>query len=405
MYNINMTRKTDDIIESSKLASIAKEKNPKVINATIGVLHDENGNIVTYKSVSSIVNSIPAKDYYGYSSVDGGKDFHNNCLKFIFSSHSSEFSNLFEIATLPTPGSTLAIYLTFSLFSKKCKNVILPSYYWSNYDNMISLFKIKKHHFNYLTKSGFDFDSFSKLLNEVLATNDSVMILLNDPANNPTGYSLTVSEWNNIINLLNSYQDKNIILINDIAYLDFKEGEIDQKRDYFIPFKNLDKNITLALCCSGSKSFAAYGLRIGALILLSKKYKNIYKLSKLMLTSARSIWSTIPSAGLYVFNTLSNNSIYYDMYLDELKYSKAILERRANLFLYEAESVGLRCLPYKSGFFITIKTLTPNNNQKELMKNNIYCVAVENGLRVAICSININEIRGLAIKIKEIINK
>ena len=394
---------TDDIIESSKLASLMKEKNPKVINATLGVLNDDKGNLLTYKCVSDSINSITNGAYFGYSSVDGGKDYNNLTLNFIFGRHIGLFSKTFGLYALPTPGSTLAIFLSLSMFKKNVKDLILPSHYWAVYDNMIAFFKTKVHKFNYLSNGAFDFNSFSSVVNDLASKKRTICILLNDPANNPTGYSLSKEEWDLVIKLLNSFPNNRFFIILDIAYLDFKEGNYQKNRDFFLPFLNLEKNSLVALCYSGSKTFASYGLRVGSLILFSKNIKATMKYQAESLVFARSIWSTVPSAGLKMFLDLISNSKKIDLYKEELLHARNILSERAKIFIDEAKHCGLEILPYKSGFFVTVVSNTPRKLKDELIKKNIYGVALSNGVRIALSGIPLYEVYDLAQKIKDVI--
>ena len=66
-----------------------------------------------------------------------------------------------------------------------------------------------------------------------------VVAIINDPCHNPTGYSLSDDEWNAVIDVLNELSKQGpVILLNDIAYIDFAyRGE--QARDYL---RNFDRD-------------------------------------------------------------------------------------------------------------------------------------------------------------------
>jgi aspartate/tyrosine/aromatic aminotransferase len=399
-----MIKQIDDIIESSKLAAIAKEKNPKVINGVIGMLNDNDGKLFVYNSVKDCIRATSDSDYFSYSAVDGGNNYKNQTINFLFGRHQDLIKANFEISSIPTPGSTLAIFLSMSLFKKSVKRIIMPNYYWNAYDNMIDFFKFKKCKYNYLTETGFDFESFKNVITQTLETQKNIFVLFNDPANNPTGYSLSSSEWENVINLLNTFVNNKIYLILDVAYLDFKEGKYEDNRNFFLPFINMGKNTIICLCYSGSKTFASYGLRVGSLTLFSKNYKAIFKLSKECLAFARSVWSTVPSTGLNMYLQLTQSEENIHKYVSELKYARTILSERANLFLTEAKYYNLETLPYKAGFFITIKSNTPKRDHSKLIKKGIYTVLINQGIRLAISGLTIYEISGLAKRIKNAIS-
>ena len=51
---------------------------------------------------------------------------------------------------------------------------------------------------------------------------ESLVIIINSPAHNPTGYSLTVNDWRNIKAIFEKTpQDKHVALFCDVAYIDF----------------------------------------------------------------------------------------------------------------------------------------------------------------------------------------
>jgi aromatic-amino-acid transaminase len=53
-------------------------------------------------------------------------------------------------------------------------------------------------------EGGFNKEAFDAKVNGLLAKQDSLVILLNTPAHNPTGYSLTLSDWDKVIEILSS---------------------------------------------------------------------------------------------------------------------------------------------------------------------------------------------------------
>jgi len=80
------------------------------------------------------------------------------------------------------------------------------------------------------------------------------------------------------------------------------------------------------------------------------------------------------------------------------------LKERADIFVREAEEVNLPIYPYEEGFFITLKIddqIVKNELHLKLKTLNIFFVNVYGGLRVAICSIPINKVKGLAKRVKD----
>ena len=75
-------------------------------------------------------------------------------------------------------------------------------------------------------------------------------------------------------------------------------------------------------------------------------------------------------------------------------------------FVKEAKEVGLKHYPYKEGFFVTLSmdNETRDKFHEALMENNIFTVKVNLGIRVAICSLSVEKTKGLAKKMKDILD-
>ena len=84
----------------------------------------------------------------------------------------------------------------------------------------------------------------------------------------------------------------------------------------------------------------------------------------------------------------------------------ALLKERSDIFVKEAKEAGLKHYPYKEGFFVTLSmdNETRDKYHEALMENHIYTVKVNLGIRVAVCSLSVDKIKGLAKKMKEILD-
>lgn len=106
-----------------------------------------------------------------------------------------------------------------------------------------------------------------------------------------------------------------------------------------------------------------------------------------------------------MFSDIMLNDEIYTALENERKEYRNMIKERADIFLKESKECGLITLPYVSGFFLAIPTgeYTPKVEQL-LEKNHIYTVILNEGIRIAVCSIPKNKIYGLAKKIKDIID-
>lgn len=262
----------------------------------------------------------------------------------------------------------------------------------------------------YVTFSMFDGDSFNlnsvkETVKAVQSKQDRVVLILNDPCHNPTGYSLTMDEWKELIAFLNeASKETPVILIDDIAYIDYS-NDLNHVRDYMETFNDISNNVLITVAFSCSKTMTSYGLRCGAAIILAKNAKDVRDAEIIMEKKARATWSNIPNAAMKNFTwTITENK---DAFLKEKQSYIDLMKQRSDIFLKEAKEVGLNTYPYKEGFFVTLRM---NDNElrdkvhEEFMNQHIYTVKVNHGIRVAVCSLPVKKVYGLAKKMKEIEN-
>ena len=67
----------------------------------------------------------------------------------------------------------------------------------------------------------------------------------------------------------------------------------------------------------------------------------------------------------------------------------------------EADACGLTYLPYLSGFFMTLPVSAPQQVVDDLERKHIFLVPLGKGIRLAVCSLPKNKLRGLAAEIKK----
>ena len=86
----------------------------------------------------------------------------------------------------------------------------------------------------------------------------------------------------------------------------------------------------------------------------------------------------------------------------------ALLKQRSDIFTAEADACGLTYYPYKEGFFVTLKVednAFRDAYHQKLMDEHIYTVKVNKGIRVAVCSLSVDKCKGLAQRMKDILDQ
>ena len=395
----------DTVFKIASLAKKAKKElgNDKVIDATLGSLYDEDNNLVTLNSFFNTYRNLDNSDYAKYSSTFSGNFKYKNAIKnYVIG---SSFKNLKE-RIVATPGGTGAISITISNMLSKEETIIIPNIGWTSYNIMA-----KENNLNIVQYKMFDDNNNFNLIDlknkikDSLNKQNKALVIINSPLHNPTGYSLTNNEWKELVRFINEDCDnKEVILLNDIAYIDYSYN-LDTVKDYFKELDNLNSNALLVICYSCSKTFTIYGMRLGASIILHKDEEVLDELANAYDKSCRTHWSNSNNGAMTSISNVLNDN--YNEFIKEKEQYINLLKERSDILLKEAKENELPIYPYKEGFFITIKVdnSIKEKYHQELIKENIFTVQVNEGIRVAVCSLPINKCYGLSKRLKDILNK
>ena len=243
-------------------------------------------------------------------------------------------------------------------------------------------------------------DAVSKLLE----TQDSVMTIFNTPAHNPSGYTMTDEDWEDIMNFYRECAkkpNKKIIIRWDMAYIDYA-GDPDEVRSFLKYFEDLPENILLAVAYSMSKSFLVYGMRSGALIGVSSSKTVAEEFANVNTFSNRATWSNgSRGAQKMLAEITADPQLKASVDKERAQFSE-MLANRAQIFIKEAAEENLKILPYEAGFFITIPAKDSAGLANKLAQNNIFVIPLKEGIRLALSAVPTDKVPGLAGKIKAV---
>ena len=82
-----------------------------------------------------------------------------------------------------------------------------------------------------------------------------------------------------------------------------------------------------------------------------------------------------------------------------------MLRKRGDALVEESEKVGLPICSYDDGFFMSIPCDKPKEVAELLYDDNIFLIALKNGLRVALCAVSEEKCRKIPKAVKEAIEK
>ena len=369
----------------------------KVTNATIGVMLNEEGKLATLPTVEKVFREMEFSELVSYAPISGLPAYLDAAIDMTFADCKPEGF----IAAAATSGGTGAIHHAVANYAERGDAVLTSDWRWGNYDVICNETGKRLETFKFFDDAlNFNLSDFAVKVDALLKKQKSLLVIINSPAHNPTGYALTAAEWDNVLAVLKAQVDagKKISLLVDIAYIDFG-GEKNSTRAFMKKFSALPENLFVMIAFSMSKSFTFYGQRTGALIGISSNEKIIDEFKEACKYSNRATWSNINRGAQALLVKLNADKDIQATYEAERNELYQMVKRRADVFVEEAKSCGLRIVPYKGGFFIAVPAENPAAVCQKLHDDLIFAVPLKLGIRVAACSISFEKMHGVAEKI------
>jgi aromatic-amino-acid transaminase len=297
------------------------------------------------------------------------------------------------IARVAVAGLASAIYTTLQVTAKRA-DVFVPEPYWPHYPGMIEDLEGRYHDFPLLdARQTFNAEALASGLREV-SPEGTAAIILNTPCHNPTGYSLTREDWQRLKAVVweHAERGKRICLVIDTAYVDYywhRPQSIQQ--DIVMPLMPLHERVTLAIGWTISKTFLAYGQRLGTLLMIASSPQQAVDLQQKIYTATMATYSQCSTVPQLVIERLHADPHKLRQLQAEREPVQAMLARRNTAFESALAQTGLISLPGDGGFFRTVELPAGVNALdvvRRLAEKRVAMVATsEQRLRIAICSV------------------
>jgi aromatic-amino-acid transaminase len=396
-----MPQKNDVILSLNQEAQELKKKGVDVTNGAIGMMYLDDGKLPVSADIRHLLSQHTEDQDLTYSSVGGVTDYLVSLRHWFLGDAFEEEAHSGSFLALGTPGGTGAVCLSFALSRGKKAAVLVPELGWPNYIGIAKGFGLDIQFYNLFAGTHFDLEGLKKNVQELLLRYDHLSLLVNDPCQNPTGYSLSHEEWEGIVRLLSEEGCRGKVdLIVDAAYIDFAPSAL--REGMISALKKLPKETLCYLCFSFSKTLSFYGLRIGALALYCKTQERLSQADDAALMEARALWSVPNHMAMNAIADLLGNPKTNEALHKEVAQNREIVAKRASIFFKEAAQEGLKPYPYVSGFFVTLAMEDAFSCALRLKEKHIFLAPVkDNALRLALCSLPTPKIPGLAKAIRE----
>ena len=395
-----------DALQISAEAKLAKKNDPSVIDGTLGTFYYEDGTFKVHDTIAKKLNELNDYDKYLYSTAGGNNEYHDAIMNWFFQKSRSVIDSKLVTRSIPTPGGTGALVASVNNSTNVGEYVLIPNPCWGPYVGICESRGRKVAKYTLFEDDKFNLNALKKTASEVLQTQNRLVCMINDPCNNPTGYTMSEDELRELIQYFNSLKDTPVVMIYDAAYIDMAKEGFDATRKKLEVFTEANENVIIIVAMSLSKTFFVYGQRLGAQIILGKNEIEVQEFKDAGGYFARNTWSNCNKGLTSLMINLNNDKEAFEYVKEEINKVVEELDARGKLFMDEANECGLKTLPYSSGFFVSIPC--KNNNlilDKLVEEEKIHLIPIVGCVRVALCALPTKDIKGLAAKIKKVIDK
>jgi aromatic-amino-acid transaminase len=246
---------------------------------------------------------------------------------------------------------------------------------------------------------GFDVDALDAAVGRHLATQRRALVFLNDPAHNPTGYSMTDDEWRAVVERLAARASQGAVtLVVDCAYMLYGPRDAGRVAAALQP---LVGKVPVLFAWSASKSFTHYGLRVGALVACVGDANERTQIESALSYSCRGTWSNCNRGGLAAVTHLLRDPEAARRCNAEREALKASLRARVDAFNDRARGRGLRYPRYDGGFFVTVFHDDARAKAARMQERGVFAIpqVLPGGgggaLRLALCAVAASDVTRL----------
>lgn len=358
------------------------------INATIGTALEDDGSPLTLPCVQSALN-LP-KSSFLYSPSYGDPSLRAAWKEQILRKNPSIEGKKFS-SPVVTAALTHAISCAAYLFLDEGDEIILPNLYWDNYELVFENGKnVKLKTFNTFKNGGFD----TEALKESLQGEGKKVILLNFP-NNPTGYTATEAEAEEIAKILTeSASDKTpIIALLDDAYFGLVYEKGIYTESLFAKLADASENLLAVKLDGPTKEDYVWGFRVGFMTFAWKGASDA-QLKAMEAKAAGVVRGNISNAPS-ISQKILLAAYQSENYLNEKQEKFNTLKKRYDTILevfqeHPEYKNAFETMPFNSGYFMCIRPIGVDAEtlRRELIANYSTGVIVLSGLvRIAFSSV------------------
>jgi len=381
----HQSRPSDDpIFALNREATERQAKGEAVVNASVGALLDDEGKLSVLPTAARAVHDVPAGEWAAYAPISGTPAFLSAVVDDLLGSQPA----LRDVAIASaTPGGSGALRQAIANFLEPGQALLTTSFFWGPYQTMADEADGRVETFAMFDASTRELDvaALDRALARQIAEQGRVLLFLNDPCHNPTGYSMHADEWQNVVACLLSHADEApITLLVDCAYFAYNAAD---PRAFLKELVPLAGRVMLLFAWSASKTFTHYGLRVGALVACVPDERERKTTEAALSYSCRGMWSNCTRGGQVAITRLLSDPALANACDVERAKLKAMLRARVDAWNALARPRGLDYPRYDGGFFVTVFHDAAVEKAAQMKRAGVFVVPQKGALRVALCGV------------------
>jgi aromatic-amino-acid transaminase len=351
-----------------------------VLDATLGALMQDDGRLAILTSFYDAVQRVDPSSAAAYAPISGPPRFLQAVTHDLLGP-----GRLAEHAVaVATPGGTGALHHAIVNFLDVGDAVLTTSYYWGPYAILAEHTRRKLATFRMFGQDGrLDAADLERELDRLIERQGRALLILNTPCHNPTGYTLDDAEWAEVVRVVGAAAERApVALLLDMAYAKFGAGE-PRWREHV---EGLVGRAVVMFAWTGSKAFAQYGSRIGALVAVAGDEDERRRIKNALGYSCRGTWSNCNHLGMLAVTEILADPELRARSERERDAMRALLTERVAVFNEHARAAGLDYPRYEGGFFVAVFTPDAAATVERMQADGVFVVPLSGAVRVALCA-------------------
>jgi aspartate/tyrosine/aromatic aminotransferase len=374
----------DPIFTLDREAGRLREEGRDVLNATAGVLQDDGGGLVVLDAARELWTGLTPADVAPYHPLLGQHAFVEAMARRLWPG--------MERVSLgcATPGGTGALITSLLTFLEPGMALLAAAPHWGPYGRLASIHGLT------LRTAPFpgpgqplDEVAWEEAISGILEHQGRLLLWLNDPCHNPTGWTLEPDQRAGLLGLLRRYGALSpVTVILDCPYLDYTRdprGAAEALEDY--ARLGEERTVLVGAALSISKALTLYGARGGALALPWFPSSQRALLQETMEATCMGNLGIPPRLPQSLMLRLEREGRIQERLVEEHRHWSDVLECRATALGEALKGLGLPGVIWKGGFFTLIPAADPVGLSMALKALGVYAVPQAGGLRVGLCGL------------------